>query len=147
MPNITGHINTWVSPYEKKKHFHVLSLSEQKECWLWHWVQTTYVSFFMSSQKMKPRAKTYTEIPCWEDGKKETKFNNNRNIKSAWLIILDYVNQEARITNTWLYSLLVFHSVFIFNNTRELVLDFILVIGSGDLLKVSSGKWNFYLQA
>lgn len=79
--------------------------------------------------------------------KKETKFNNNRNIKSAWLIILDYVNQGARITNTWLYSLLVFHSVFIFNNTRELVLDFILVIGSRDLLKVSSSKWNFYLQA
>lgn len=71
---------------------------------------------------------------------KEMKFNNNRNIKSAWLIILEYVNQEARIVNTWLYSLLVFHSVFIFNNTRELVLDFILMIDNVDLLKVSSGK-------
>lgn len=72
MPNITGHINTWVSPYEKKKkHIHVLNFWEQKKCWLWHWEETTYVSFFISSQKRKPESKTYTEIPHWEDGKRE----------------------------------------------------------------------------
>lgn len=97
--------------------------------------------FSWAPKRRNQEQKCILKFPV-EKMEKEMKFNNNRNIKSAWLIILDYVNQEARIMNTWLYSLLVFHSVFIFNSTRELVLDFILVIDSGDLLKVSSAKWK-----
>ena len=90
--------------------------------------------FSWAPKRWSQEQKSILKFPV-EKMEKEMKFNNNRNIKSAWLIILDYVNQEARITNTWLYSLLVFHTVFIFNNTRELVLDFILVIDSVDCLR------------
>ena len=66
-------------------------------------------------------------------------------ILSAYLIILDYANQEVRIINTWSYSLLVFHLLSILKNTRQLGLHFIHVIDSVDLPKLSSSEIKLLL--
>jgi hypothetical protein len=56
--------------------------------------------------------------------KREKKPNNDGNIKSAYLIILDYVSQGVRIINTQSYSLLVVHLLLFFYKHRAAWLIF-----------------------
>lgn len=97
--------------------------------------------FSWATKRWNQKAKMYTKIPCWENGKKR------RNPKimemlSAYLIILDYANQEVRIINTGSYCFLIFH-LSILKNTRQPRLHFIHVIDSVDLSKASSGEILF----
>lgn len=63
---------------------------------------------------------------------------------SAYLIILDYANQEVKIINTGSYWFLVFYLLSILKNTRQPRLHFIHVIDSVDLFKASSGGILFF---
>lgn len=65
-------------------------------------------------------------------------------ILSAYLIILDYANQEVRIINTGSYWFLVFHLLSTLKNTRQPSLLFIHVIDNVDLPKASSGEISFF---
>lgn len=87
--------------------------------------------------------KSILKLPVENMAKKE-KPNNNGNIKSVYLIVLDYSNQGVRIVNTWSYLFLVFHLLPVFKNNRHFSQHFICVIDYVNLLKTSSGERNSF---
>lgn len=98
----------------------------------------------MSYQKTKPKGEDVNQNSLVRRRKKEKK-PKIMEILSAYLIILDYANQEMRIVNTRSYSLLEFHLLSILKNTRHPGLHFIHVIDSEDLPKASSSEIKFFI--